>query len=117
MLTLTITLTGFLLFIYFLLKKKHNNFHQRRNSKHKTVMIVLGSGGHTQEMILSLSKFNFKLVKSLKIIESPCDKISYLKFDKKMKEKNELYRSITDKQVIKIPRTNTPFGNSNKIIN
>ena len=54
-----------LVILYIYLYKNHRWKKRVHNSKTKQVAVILGSGGHTQEMILLLQRFDFKLVESI----------------------------------------------------
>lgn len=72
--------------------------------------IILGSGGHTQEMLLMMRKFDFSQVDRLILISSFCDKISEKKFVNWMRKVNKSFENVNEIISLKIPRTNRPKG-------
>jgi hypothetical protein len=108
-----LTLFIFLICSYFFLKKHYKNgrFISSISGK-KNVLLVLGSGGHTQEMIFMSQRMDFKKISRLYLVCSPCDKFSFDKFISHIALENLGIKKIPQIIKIQIPRTNRPEGNS-----
>ena len=91
----------FILYYYILIFSVYLIRIKLNNNNNKSIMIILGSGGHTGELLLMLSKLDFNKFKKCFIISSHNDKNSENKF----KEIFDLKKySKTSFQFIKIYR-------------
>ena len=91
----------FILYYYILIFSIYLIRIKLNNNNNKSIMIILGSGGHTGELLLMLSKLDFNKFKKCFIISSHNDKNSENKF----KEIFDLKKySKTSFQFIKIYR-------------
>ena len=108
-LTFYIFLTTTYLILFKLFK---NAIEESRYSGKKRLMIILGSGGHTQEMILMTQKLNYNDYSYLYLVSSPCDKYSVNKFIAHMRIYNPQFKRFKSIIEVQIPRTNNPMGRS-----
>lgn len=105
----------FLITTYFILKKLYKKAYiQSKISQKQRLLIILGSGGHTQEMILMSRKLQFEKISHLYIVSSPCDRFSHEKYINQTSIENQELKKIKYLQKILIPRTNCPEGIFNK---
>ena len=101
----------FLTTSYFILHKLYKiSSKKSKLTGKKKLLVILGSGGHTQEMILMTQKLNFNKISHLYLVSSPCDKYSENKFIAHMTLYNINFQKIKSIIKIKIPRTNNPMG-------
>jgi len=73
-------LIKFILYYYILIFSIYLIRIKINNNNEKNIMIILGSGGHTGELLIMLSKLNFNKFKKCFIISSHNDKNSENKF-------------------------------------
>lgn len=106
-----LTFIIFLTICYTFLSKQYKKAKARsRLTGKKRLLIILGSGGHTQEMILMAQKMDFKKVSHLYLVSSPCDPHSEQKFLALMSLQNASFAHVGSVVRLRIPRTNRPMG-------
>lgn len=81
-------LIKFILYYYILIFSIYLIRIKLNNNNEKNIMIILGSGGHTGELLIMLSKLNFTKFKKVFIISSHNDKNSENKFKETFNIKN-----------------------------
>lgn len=77
----------------------------RMHSDSKNLLFVLGSGGHTGEMLYMMEKMDFTRYGRIYIVYSKTDPLSITKLTNFLKERNKTF-NLNQMVFIAIPRTN-----------